>query len=103
MLMSMMAPDRHQQIVDITKQQWEKAIDQWEQMDQIVLYEEMQKLLCRVACEWVGVPLKEDEVNKRAKSLASLFVSAVSVGPAYWLGRNSRKGSNEWVSEYVQK
>src|SRR5690625_1258834 len=68
MLMSMMTTDRLQQIVDITKQQWEKVIDRWEQMDQVIFYEEIQKMLCKVAGEWVGVPLKEDEVNKRAKT-----------------------------------
>src|SRR5690625_4122986 len=103
MLMSIMTTDRLQQIVDITKRQWEHAIDRWEQIGQVVFYEEIQKMLCRVACEWVGVPLKEDEVDKRTKALASLFESAVSVGPAYWLGRNSRKGLNEWISEYVNE
>src|SRR5699024_6253881 len=47
MLMSIMTSDKLQQIVDITEQQWEKAIDKWEQMDQVILYEVVQKLLCR--------------------------------------------------------
>src|SRR5690625_1329565 len=34
MLMSAMTSDRLQQLVNITKQQWEKSIAQWEQMDQ---------------------------------------------------------------------
>src|SRR5690625_2975695 len=94
MLMSVMTSDKLKQLIDIAKQQWEKAIDHWEEMDQIIFYEEVQKLLCRAACEWVGVPLEEDEVNKRAKELASLFESAASVGPAYWAGRSSRNGLN---------
>lgn len=101
MLMSVMTSDKLQQIVDITEQQWEKAIDKWEQMDQVILYEEVQKLLCRIACEWVGVPLEEGEVNKRSKELASLFESAASVGPAYWAARSSRNGLNEWIGELI--
>src|SRR5699024_9513685 len=46
-LMSVMTSNRLQQLVDIVKQQWEKAIDQWEQMNQVILYEETQKLLCK--------------------------------------------------------
>src|SRR5699024_6645249 len=90
MFMSVMTSNRLKQLADIVKQKWEKAIDQWEQMDQVILYEEVQELLCRAACEWVDVPLEEDEVNKRTKDLASLFESAASFGPAYLAGRSSR-------------
>src|SRR5690625_5205304 len=76
---------------------------EWEQMDKVILYEEVQKLLCKAACEWVGVPLEEDEVSKRAKDLASLFESAVAVGPAYWVGRNSRNSLDKWISELIDE
>lgn len=101
MLMSVMTSDRLKQLINILKQQWDKCVDQWEQMDQVILYEEVQKLLCRTACKWVGVPLEEEDVNKRTKELASLFESAASIGPAYWAGRSSRNSLNEWISELV--
>lgn len=102
MLMSAMTSDRLQQLVNITKQQWEKSIAQWEQMDQVTFYEEVQKMLCKTACEWVGVPIEEGEVDKRTKDLASLFESAVAVGPAYWSGRNSRKSLDKWIGELIE-
>ena len=101
MLMSIMTENNLKQLVDIAKQQWKKAIDQWEQMDQVILYEEMQKLLCRTACQWVGIELKEDEVDRRTKELASLFESASSVGPAYLVGRSSRNNLDEWIGELI--
>src|SRR5699024_10508050 len=70
-------------------------------MEQVTLYEETQKLLCRVACEWVGIKLKEDEVDKRTNSLASLFESAAAAGPAYWTGRESRNSLNDWIGELI--
>src|SRR5699024_11791242 len=70
-------------------------------MEQVTLYEETQKLLCRVACEWVGIKLKEDEVDKRTNSLASLFESAAAAGPAYWTGRKSRNSLNDWIGELI--
>jgi len=103
MLMSVMTSDCLQQLVDITKHQWEEMAKEWEQMDKVILYEEVQKLLCKAACEWVGVPLEEDEVSKRAKDLASLFESAVAVGPAYWVGRNSRNSLDKWISELIDE
>src|SRR5690625_5289771 len=71
-------------------------------MDQVIFYEEVQKVLCKTACEWVGVPIEEGEVDKRTKDLASLFESAVAVGPAYWSGRNSRKSLDKWIGELIE-
>ena len=100
-LMSVMTAKGLEKLIDITKQQWENAINKWEQMEQVTLYEETQKLLCRVACEWVGIKLKEDEVDKRTNSLASLFESAAAAGPAYWTGRKSRNSLNDWIGELI--
>jgi len=101
MLMSVMTTDRIQQLVNITRQQWENSITYWEQKDQIIFYEEVQKLLCKAACEWVGVPLEKIEIDKRTKDLASLFESTVAFGPVYWSGRNSRKSLDKWIGEII--
>lgn len=101
MLMSVMSSNGIQQLIDITKQQWEKAVNQWEQADKVTLYEEVQQLMCRIACEWAGVPLHEDEVKKRAKDLSTLFETATAVGPAYWAGRNARNNVDDWISDLI--
>jgi len=102
MLMSVMTNERILQLKTIIKQQWEKAIDQWEQMEQVVLYEEVQQLLFRSACEWVGVPLDKKDVKTRTKEVASLYESAASIGPAYWAGRRARTNLNKWIGQLVQ-
>src|SRR5699024_3322042 len=51
MLMSVMTSNRLQQLVYIIKRQWDKAIERWEELEQVILYEEVQKLLCKTACE----------------------------------------------------
>lgn len=103
MLMSVMSPDGLQKLTDIAKQQWEKIIDQWEQMDEAILYEEVQKSMCRIACQWAGVPLQEDEVKTRAKELAALFESAAAAGPAYLTGRNARNNVDKWIGELIDR
>ncbi|HEX7065837.1 MAG TPA: cytochrome P450 [Bacillales bacterium] len=103
MLMSVMSADNLQKLTDITKEQWEKVINQWEQMDRVILYEEIQVLLCRIACQWAGVPLQEDEVKNRAKDLAALFESAAAIGPAYWAGRHARNDVDKWIEELIVK
>lgn len=103
MFMSMMSPEHLQRLTDITQQQWEKAVKKWENTDEILLYEEVQEVMCRTACEWTGVPLQEDEARSRAKELGALFESAAEVGPAYWLGRNARNNVDKWVEEFIEK
>lgn len=102
MLMSAMTSDRLQHLIDIMEQQWEKAVEEWEGKEQVVLYEEIQKLLCKAACQWVGVPLEEDEIDRRTKELASLFESAAAIGPAYWAGRSGRNNLDKWIGEFVE-
>ncbi|MGG1575393.1 hypothetical protein [Fictibacillus sp. NRS-1165] len=42
-------PDR--QLTEITKKQWDIAVDKWEQMDKVILYEEAMEMMCRTACQ----------------------------------------------------
>ena len=44
MFMSIMSPNGLKKLTDITKEQWEIAVDKWEQMDKVILYEEGRKL-----------------------------------------------------------
>lgn len=59
--------------------------------------------MCRTACGWAGVPIKENEVKKRVNDLAALFESAAAVGPAYWAGRNSRHNVNQWIRKHIDQ
>lgn len=103
MFMSIMSPDGMKKLTDITKQQWELALDRWIQMDQVILYEEAQEILCRSACQWAGVPLQEDEVKGLTKELAAMFESVASVGPAHWLGRNARNRTEKWIAKLTDR
>ncbi|HEU5140876.1 MAG TPA: cytochrome P450 [Bacillales bacterium] len=103
MLMSVMSLEGLEKLTDVTKEQWEKAVDHWAKMDQVVLYEEVQILMCRIACQWAGVPLQESEVNDRAKDLAAMFESVATVGPAYWAGRHARNDVDKWIEGLVDE
>lgn len=101
MIMSVMSPDKLDQLAGIAKREWKAAAERWERMDEVVLYEEAQKLLCKIACEWAGVPLREIEVKERAEALGALFETAAKVGPPYWLGRNARDQLQHWIGERI--
>lgn len=101
MFMSIMSPVRLKKLNEIAAKQWDTALTKWQQMDEIVLYEETLEIMCRTACEWAGVPVEEKEMKKLADDLRAMFESATAIGPAHWAGRNARNRVEKWISEVV--
>lgn len=103
MFMSLMSRERLQILNDIHAKQWEHALDKWQQMEEIELYEETLEIMCRTACEWAGVPVEENEIKKLADDLRAMFESATAVGPSHWAGRHGRNRVEKWVGELIDQ
>src|SRR4051794_34505715 len=80
MFMSLMSHTNINRLTEIVKEEWKTAVGKWEQMDLVILYEEVQQLLCRTACQWAGVPLPEDEIQNLTNDLEALYESPTAVG-----------------------
>ncbi|WP_010275789.1 cytochrome P450 [Paenibacillus senegalensis] len=103
MFMSIMSREMLDELIAITRDQWKAALVKWEQVDKIVLYEEVQEILCRTACQWAGVPVPEKEVKTLTKHLSAMFESPAAVGPAHWSGRYARNQVEMWVGKVIQE
>ena len=103
MFMSIMTPNHLERSNRQKKKNWDIKSREWEQKDQVVLYDESRELLCKLACEWAGVPLNEGEVKKRTEQLTKLFESASALGPEHWMGRHARKELEDWIGELVEQ
>lgn len=103
MFMSVMSKESLQEIIDLTEKQWDLFAARWETKDEIVLYEEAKKILTKVACEWTGVPLEDDEVEDLADQLSNMFEASAAIGPAHWKGRIARSRGEDWIEELVEK
>jgi fatty-acid peroxygenase len=101
MLMSLMTPAAIARLGDIAAAEWGVRARRWTSMQSVVLYEELQRLLTRAACEWAGVPLPEPEIERRSRQLSALFDSAASVGPRHWYSRFARKRAESWIMDLV--
>lgn len=75
LFMSLMDPSHQNQLAKLTMDMLQDSIKGWENEEQIVLFDEVSEILCRVACQWAGVPLKEYEVKERAEDF-TLMVDA---------------------------
>lgn len=67
-----------------------------------MLFEEAKEILCRVACYWAGVPLKETEVKERADDFIDMVDAFGAVGPRHWKGRRARPRAEEWIEVMIE-
>lgn len=99
--MSLMTPERIDDLVAHTGHEWRAAIDRWTQRDRVVLYDELPTILGRAVCAWAGVPLGPDEATARIRDLRSLFDDAGQVGWRHVRSRLARKRLEAWLSRWV--
>lgn len=103
MFMSLMTKESLNKMNEITREQWEIAIDQWTTMDKVVLYEEAKEIMCRTACQWAGVPLFAHELQQRTNDLAAMFESPAAIGRKHWKGRKARNRTERWLGGLVEQ
>jgi len=103
MHMSIMNDESVKKFKDIAVQYWEKALDQWNKKEDIVLYDEVKEMLCKIACTWAGVLVDEDEIKWLTKELSEMFEGAGTVGLNHWKGRNAQNNVEKWMAELVEK
>ncbi|MCA1010307.1 cytochrome P450 [Halobacillus halophilus] len=101
LFMSLMTPEALASLKVITKKHWDEFASKWEGKKKVVLYDETRELLCRTACEWAGVPLKEKEVEKRTRDLSNMIDGFSAVGPKHIESRRARKRTEKWIEDLI--
>jgi fatty-acid peroxygenase len=102
MFMSLMNTEALENMRKLLDQNWKLAVDQWMDMDEVVLYEETKKIIMRAISAWAGVPLPEEEVEKWANNMAAMFETPVTVGWEQHQGRKARRESEKWIETMVK-
>src|SRR5699024_11367811 len=95
----LLEPRRMKQLLDITYDQWDIAIEQWKGKDQVQLLHETEKIMCRIVCSWTEVPLWANELERRAHDLGSMIDASGAFGPRHWRGRLARKRSEAMIGK----
>ncbi len=103
LFMSLMTPERLKILKSITQEQWKGYIVKWEKTDRIILFDDVQEIMCRAACEWAGVPLPEKDVKQRADDFGKMIDAFGAVGPRHWKGRQARRRTEKWISRIIEQ
>jgi len=103
MFLSLMTESALDRLTAITTEQWRLKAQHWTGHENVVLFDETEEILCRVACLWAGVPLKESEVQSRAYDLGAMIDAIGGVGSRYQEGRKARERTESWISSIIDK
>jgi fatty-acid peroxygenase len=101
MFMSLMTPERIRMLTDLTAEQWQSYMEMWAKKGRVVLFHEVQELLCRAVCRWAGVSLPEPEVRQRTREMAAMIDGPAAIGPRYRRGRAARKSAEDWIGGLI--
>ncbi|MDZ4994666.1 cytochrome P450 [Clostridium perfringens] len=102
LFMSLMTPSYQNQLAKLVMEKLQSSVEKWEGEEKIVLFDEMNEILCRVVCQWAGVPLKEYEVKGRAEDFSSMVDAFGALGPRHWKGRRARTRAEEWIKGIIE-
>jgi fatty-acid peroxygenase len=101
MFMAIMGEASLSRLEQLFSHHWRECQKHWEHKKEICLFKEAEKVLCRAACEWVGISLPEEDVQMRTKQLSALIDSPAALGPKHIKGRFARKRVEAWVMGLV--
>lgn len=101
--MGLMTPERLQQLSDLTLHHCRQYAQRWQQQDQVVLFEQINEILCRSVCAWSGVPLPEADVARRTLEMAALIDGAGGLGLRYLRGVQARQRLEAWIADVIEQ
>ena len=102
LFMSLLEQGYQTQLTEITIERWQDTISKWESAQQIVLFDEVNNILCQSVCEWAGVPLRVSEVKDRANDFSIMVNTLESIGPKYWQGKKARTRTEKWIRGIIE-
>jgi fatty-acid peroxygenase len=82
--------------------QWRRRATRWASQDSIGFYSETREVICRAVCDWAGLPVKEAELPRVARMLATLYEFPVAIGWTHWRARFVRKRADRWAAGVIE-
>jgi fatty-acid peroxygenase len=100
MFMSIMTPQNLERLSKLTEAHWQITTSKWKN-NKLVLFDETQKILCKAACQWSGVPLVDTEVCLRAGDMGKMVDAFGAAGIRYCEGKCARNRTEKWARDII--
>ena len=103
MFMSLMTPENIKRLTTLVQQELYKALHQWQNIEEVILFHESRVILCKAICAWAGVPLTEEEAPYIARDFTLKVDAFGAIGPRNWRGRRARNRTERWIQKIIHK
>ena len=87
MFMSVLNSVSVRSLVEAMEREWRARIAVWARAGRVVLFPEVEEILCRAVCRWAGIPVNGREARRRTREIAAMIDGAGSGGPRNWRGQ----------------
>ncbi|MBA4784278.1 MAG: cytochrome P450 [Rhizobiales bacterium] len=97
----LMAPGEVERLTGIFRSEWRAQLRHWQERDQIVLIDEVNRMLTRAVCQWAGIPIGDSD--ERTSELAGMVEYAGHFRPgtvaALWRRRRIERHIRQMVED----
>lgn len=101
--LSLMTQENIESLSDLTRLHFQNYSRKWEKMEEVVLFDEIEEILCRTVCDWAGIPLKESEVKQRTRDFETIINDEVKIGWLNWRGSFAKSRAEYWAKTIIEK
>jgi fatty-acid peroxygenase len=102
--MDLMTPEHMDDLEELVHATCLSYARKWQQRDGlIVLFDEMEEILCRAVCQWSGVPLPESEVKPHTAELSQMIAGSGRIGPIHWQAKRARQRAEAWMKDFLTR
>jgi fatty-acid peroxygenase len=102
MFLSFLNQSSVEKLVEIAKEEWEKQISVWEDLESVALHEAVEEIFCRAVCRWAGLRLTDTEIKKRTKEFSGMIDGSGSTGFRNLRGQVLRSRSERWAKDLIR-
>ncbi|SIQ96157.1 cytochrome P450 [Pontibacter lucknowensis] len=103
MFMSLMSKASINHLLAQCDRAWRAYVTKWVNMPEVVLFEDVQEIMCLGACAWAGVPLKPTEVRQRAQDFTAMVDAFGAADMRHYRGRKARSRTESWVGGIIEQ
>lgn len=103
LFLSIAAPEEQKRLAELVMNEWQSSIPKWTKVNRITLFDEAKVILCRAACNWAGVPLKQSETKQRAEDFGAMVDAFGAIGLRYQKGKCTRIRTEQWIKKIIKE
>lgn len=103
MFLELMGESERERLREIFATGWRARLCRPEPRAEVILHDEVQRILCECAFAWCGIDLPEERVPEATRRLSEMIEGAGGIGSRHWRARLDRRREERALAARVTK